>query len=404
MGKAARLSCGARAERYLVPMPRASAAAKVSRRPAADRSVEAKPAKPAKAARPGRASAGNAAEAREAIASKPGDATTGSHVLAPAHQLQKPDTRVYVGDSRELLRRVPECARGEVDLIFADPPFNWKREYDRVERITGEVVDGNNVWDDSMRDAEYLDFTRDWLDGCIAALKPEGSMWVNIPDDWAAEIVVHLKQRGMHMVNWCIWHYRFGQNRMENFINSKVHVLYFSKHRTKRTWNAEPILEASDRATLYADPRTWNKKEGHAGKRVPMDVWYGQFFGRIQGNNKERRHGHDNQIPEVYLERVIRCSSNEGELVLDPFLGSGTTCTVARELRRRSIGFEFSKANAASAFQRISKGCHRVKFDEPTQHASAIFAPRGTGRGQSPASADAGGAPSSPAGRMHDDR
>jgi hypothetical protein len=84
------------------------------------------------------------------------------------------------------------------------------------------------------------------------------------------------------------------------------------------------VLEPSDRATVYFDPRTLAKDE-NKGMRVPMDVWYGQYWGRIQGNNKERRARHHNQIPEVYLERVIRACSNEGSLVLDPFLGSGTT-------------------------------------------------------------------------------
>ena len=117
----------------------------------------------------------------------------------------------------------------------------------------------------------------------------------------------------MHMVNWCIWHYRFGQNTSGRFINSKVHALYFVKNPAKRTWNEKPILEPSDRATTYADPRTWNKKEGSAGLRLPMDVWYGKFWGRIQGNNAERRKNHDNQIPEVYLERVIRAGEVRGE-------------------------------------------------------------------------------------------
>lgn len=298
---------------------------------------------------------------------------------APTHCLRSPDTRVYVGDSRELLASVPECKAGEVDLIYADPPFNWKREYDRVERVNGGPIDGNQVWDDAIPDDDYLQFTYDWLDGCIKALKPTGSIWVNIPDDWAAEICVHLKQRKLHMVNWCIWHYRFGQNRLEKFINSKVHVFYFCKDAGKRTWNVKPILEPSDRATIYADARTFNKKEGDSGLRVPMDVWYGRNWGRIQGNNKERRPGHDNQIPEVYLERVIRATSNEDELVLDPFLGSGTTCTVARELRRRSIGFEFSKANAASAFSRIKAGPYRIKYNEPTLHVNPIFPKRSIG-------------------------
>ncbi len=263
------------------------------------------------------------------------------------------ESRVFVGDSRELLRSVPECKSGSVDLIFADPPFNWSRDYDRLK--TGET------WDDrSMSDGEYLGFTRAWLDGCVDALTPTGSMWVNIPDDWAAEIVVHLKSKRMHMVNWCVWHYRFGQNTTSRFINSKVHALYFSKHPAKRTWNPDEVLEMSDRAAIYGDERTFNKKDGvAAGMRVPMDVWYGQYWGRIQGNNKERRANHDNQLPEVYLERVIRATSNPGDLVLDPFLGSGTTGVVAHALKRRFIGFEFSPANAKSAFERIGLGMVR---------------------------------------------
>ncbi len=287
----------------------------------------------------------------------------------PAHRLIRPETRIYVGDCREIIPSIPECAGAEVDLVFADPPFNWNRAYDE--------------WDDRMAREEYLAFTHVWLDECVAALRDGGALWVNIPDDTVAEIVVHLKQAGLWMVNWCVWHYRFGQNTLHRFINSKVHVLYFCKgDPEKRTWNTEPILEASDRATTYFDPRTQNKKVGTNGMRIPMDVWYGRNWGRIQGNNKERRANHDNQIPEVYLERVIRACSNEGDLVMDPFLGSGTTGTVARELRRRSIGVEYSRANADSAFARIKEGPRRVRFEEPTRHSSAIFAPRTTPRGE----------------------
>ncbi|MBL8747215.1 MAG: site-specific DNA-methyltransferase [Phycisphaerae bacterium] len=305
----------------------------------------------------------------------------------PAHRLKAPDTRVYVGDSREHRATVPECKAREIDLIKAAPPFNWQRDYDRHQ----DRPHDDTIWNDSIPDDEYLKFTYDWLDGCIRALKPTGTLWVNIPDDWAAEICVHLKQRRLHMVNWCIWHYRFGQNRLERFINTKVHVFYFCKDPARRTWNVKPILEPTDRATIYADKRTYNKKEGDSGLRVPMDVWYGKNWGRIQGNNKERRPGHDNQIPEVYLERVIRATSNEGDLVLDPFLGSGTTCTVARELRRRSIGFEYSKANAASAFKRIGNGPYRIRYDAPTVHVNPIFGKRNLAQPAGSAFSDAPG-------------
>lgn len=274
---------------------------------------------------------------------------------------QNPETRFYVGDCRDILPRLAEVQRSMVDLVFADPPFNWNRAYDK--------------WDDAMPREDYLKFTADWLDLCIRALKPTGSMWVNIPDDTAAEIVMHLKGRGLSMVNWCVWHYRFGQNCTEKFINSKVHALYFSKDPFKRTWNPTAVLEQSDRAAIYGDPRTQSKRDGMPpGMRLPMDVWYGKYWGRIQGNNFERRENHDNQLPEVYLERVILSSSNEGDLVLDPFLGSGTTAVVARALKRRFIGTEFSKDNAKSCVERMKIGTKRVGLSHG--QSTAIFEAR----------------------------
>lgn len=285
--------------------------------------------------------------------------------IVPAHVLSDPEARVYVGDCRALLAQIPEVKAGAVDLVFADPPFNWNRAYDK--------------WNDLMPEKEYLQFTRDWLDLCIRGLRPGGSLWVNIPDDWAAEIVVHLKDRGLAMENWCIWHYRFGQNTTGRYINSKVHALYFLKTEAKgrlRTWNPQEVLEPSDRATTYFDPRTLNKADGMpAGMRVPMDVWYGPYWGRIQGNNTERRGYHDNQLPEVYLERVIRSTSNAGDLVLDPFLGSGTTGVVAHALGRRFLGTEFSTENAKSAFERMKSG--PVRVGKGSAAGTAIHATRG---------------------------
>jgi DNA modification methylase len=279
----------------------------------------------------------------------------------PAFELANPEARVFVGDCREVLKHLAGGGTTPVDLVFADPPFNWNRAYDE--------------WDDAMPREDYLEFTAQWLDGCMEVLRPGGAFWVNIPDDTAAEIVMHLKGRGLQMRNWCIWHYRFGQNTKSRFINSKVHALYFIKPGAAQTWNLEPILEASDRATTYFDPRTLNKKDGvAAGMRTPMDVWYGKYWGRIQGNNKERRGNHDNQLPETYLERVILSTSNAGDLVLDPFLGSGTTGVMAHALGRKFVGIEFSEANATSAFARMKSG--PVARDRGQQAGSAIFQPR----------------------------
>ncbi|MHC4946737.1 MAG: DNA-methyltransferase [Planctomycetota bacterium] len=280
----------------------------------------------------------------------------------PIRRVDDPDTRVYVGDCRDLLASLPD--RGSVDLVFADPPFNWDVPYDE--------------WHDGMPRDVYERFTFDWLDGCIAALSDRGAMWVNIPDDTAAEVVLHLKRRGLTMINWCIWHFRFGQHRDSSFIMSKVHALYFVKDPDRRTWNPDAVLEPSDRASIYADPRT-QAKETNKGRRVPMDVWYGRYWGRIQGNNKERRQHHHNQIPEAYLERVILACSDPGDLVLDPFLGSGTTCTVARAYDRRSIGLEYAERTAESAWDRIVN-VGMVRPGAAVGQSTAIFEARRTGR------------------------
>ncbi len=319
------------------------------------------------AKRNGRAPKSAAQRAETVIEPRPAPAGPPTPDFEVERTEKRLDARVFVGDCRDIIPRIPECARGKVDLIFADPPFNWNRGYDE--------------WDDRMRREDYIAFTHAWLDACIDALRPGGAFWINIPDDTAAEIVMHLKHnpdpaRRLSMINWCIWHYRFGQNRLDSFILSKVHALYFLKGPPDtRVWNGKAILEPSDRATTYFDPRTQNKKEGESGLRLPMDVWYGKYWGRIQGNNKERRHAHDNQLPEVYLERVIRACSNEGDLVMDPFLGSGTTGVVAHELGRRFIGIEYSKANAASALARIKSGPARPLGTAVSQ-STAIFPPR----------------------------
>lgn len=320
--------------------------------------------------------------------------------LKPAFSAKDPETRLYIGDCRDILPALPEC--GEVDLIFADPPFNWDVPYAGHEealktKSNGDVIveskSKSGGWNDALPRRDYERFTFDWLDACLDCLAPHGSIFVNVPDDIAAECVMHLKRRGLVMINWCIWHFRFGQNRDSSFIMSKVHVLYFAKDADPkdwkgrdgsitrgRIWNPDAILELSDRAAIYGDPRTMSK-ETNKGLRVPMDVWYGKYWGRIQGNNRERRANHHNQIPEVYLERVIRAASNPGDLVLDPFCGSGTTSTVARALGRRSITVEYSPVNAKSAWQRITEVgmIQRDKGDAGPQ-SSAIFKKRGSAR------------------------
>jgi site-specific DNA-methyltransferase (adenine-specific) len=151
-----------------------------------------------------------------------------------------PPTSLIVGDCRDILPRLPE--RGSVDLVFADPPFNRGVRYDR--------------WSDDLSREAYERFTFDWMDACIATLSRRGSMWINVPDEIAAEVVLHGKRRGLHLMNWCIWHFRFGVHRRTGFIESKTHALCLVRDPIRRIWNPDPILEPSDRSTVYEDKRT----------------------------------------------------------------------------------------------------------------------------------------------------
>jgi site-specific DNA-methyltransferase (adenine-specific) len=249
-----------------------------------------------------------------------------------------PPTSLIVGDCRDILPRLPE--RGSVDLVFADPPFNRGVRYDH--------------WSDGMPREAYERFTFDWMDACIESLSRRGSMWINVPDEIAAEVVLHGRRRGMHLLEWCIWHFRFGPNRRTGFIESKTHALCLARDPIRRIWNPHAVMEPSDRSLVYGDKRTRARKAGTAS-RVPMDVWYGPYWGRIHGKSLERRPSHRNQLPEAYLERVILACSDPGSLILDPFCGSGTTSTVARAYGRPSVSIEVSPTSARNAWKRITE-------------------------------------------------
>ncbi|MHC4993890.1 MAG: DNA-methyltransferase [Planctomycetota bacterium] len=272
-----------------------------------------------------------------------------------------PVNSIAVGDCLDLMAAWPEDS---VDLIFADPPYNIGFTYDK--------------YNDNREDDDYVRWTFDWVDACARLLKPTGSMYILIGDEYAAETRVHLKQleRDNHLVfrNWIIWHYTFGQNCRSKFNRSHAHLFYCvgSKAATTKWKQTEPpfafnraeVAVPSARQTTYSDARA-----NPTGK-MPDDTWYlrpqeapeGEFFqaeddtwffSRLCGTFKERLGWHPCQLPEALLERIVKLSSNEGDVVFDPFTGSGTTLAVAARLKRNWLGTELSEEYAAKATERI---------------------------------------------------
>ncbi len=237
--------------------------------------------------------------------------------------------QVLCGDCVELLRTAKEPF---ADLVFADPPFNIGYKYDKYH--------------DEKASDTYLAWTRDWVGACAGVLKPHGSFYIAIGDEYAANVKLIADDCGLVMRNWIIWHYTFGQQLRRKFARSHTHILYFVKDAKSFTFNDEMVRVISDRQKKYSD-----KRANPAGK-MPDDVW--DEYPRVCGTFRERT-GFPCQMPESLLARIIRVSSNEGDCVLDPFCGSGTTAVVAHKLNRRFTTIDLSEEYVEAARKRIAE-------------------------------------------------
>lgn len=251
----------------------------------------------------------------------------------------------------DCIKGMASLAEGSVDLAFADPPFNIGYNYD--------------IYEDKRSADEYLDWTRQWGAALVRALKSTGTFWLAIGDDFAAELkMIFQRELGLTCRSWVIWYYTFGVNCKMKFSRSHTHLFHFVKDAKDFTFNSDAIRVPSARQLVYADSRadsrgrlpddTWilRPQDATGSFAADDDVWY---FPRVCGTFKERAGWHGCQMPEQLLGRIIRVSSNKGELVLDPFAGSGSTLITAKKLGRQYVGFELSKSYAAQIKIRLEQ-------------------------------------------------
>jgi site-specific DNA-methyltransferase (adenine-specific) len=178
-------------------------------------------------------------------------------------------------------------------------------------------------------------------------LKPDGSFYIAIGDDYAAYVKVIADELGLFMRNWIIWHYTFGQQAKNKFARSHTHIFYFVKDKKNFTFNDYAVRVPSDRQLIYNDRRA-----NPIGK-MPNDVW--TDFSRVCGTFKERAGWHPCQMPEKLLKRIISVSSRPGNCVLDPFSGSGTTASAAKQLGRIYVGIDISETYVENARIRLAE-------------------------------------------------
>ena len=278
----------------------------------------------------------------------------------------RPENGIIHGDCIDGLTRLPE---GCVDLVFADPPFNIGYEYD--------------VYEDRQEHAAYLDWSRKWISAVHRALKPDGTFWLAIGDEYAAELKLLSQEIGFTCRSWVVWYYTFGVNCKRKFTRSHAHLFHFVRDAKKFTFNAEAIRVPSARQLVYNDARanpvgrlpddTWilRPQDLPDGFQSDEDTWY---FPRVAGTFKERAGFHGCQMPEQLLGRIIRCCSNPGDLVVDPFSGSATTVTVAKKLGRGYLAFDLSEDYVQLGLQRLAntrEGAALVGAPEPLVSAPA---------------------------------
>lgn len=242
--------------------------------------------------------------------------------------------RIFFGDALEALMSIPD---NSVDLIFADPPYNIGKNFNgKIEKWSS--------------DESYLDWCYKWLDLCVQKLKPSGSFYVMTATQFMPYFDIHLRKK-LHILSRIIWSYDSSGVQAKNYFGSMYEpILYGVKDKNSYTFNTNEILvEAKTGAKRKlidyrkAVPTVYNSE------KVPGNVWE---FARVRYRMDEYEN-HPTQKPTALLERIIKASSNIGDLVLDPFSGTFTTSFVAKKLGRRTIGIELQDEYVKIGLRRL---------------------------------------------------
>jgi DNA modification methylase len=265
--------------------------------------------------------------------------------------------KILHGDCRSLLASLPAES---IDLIFADPPYNLQLSKELLRPDNSRVDAVDDAWDQFTSFAEYDSFTRDWLVACKRVLKPNGSLWVIGSYHNIHRVGAILQDLGYWILNEIVW---VKANPMPNFrgvrfTNAHETMLWASRERGSRyTYHHHAMKSLNDDLQMRSD-------------------WY---LPLCTGRERLKLDGaklHATQKPESLLYRVILASTNLGDIVLDPFFGTGTTGVMAQQLGRRWIGMERDPAYIAAAQARIDAG--RIAPSNPAYLATAN--PRARGR------------------------
>ena len=244
--------------------------------------------------------------------------------------------KVIQGDCAKELKALP---KESIDLIFADPPYNLQLKKTLFRPNETKVNGVDDTWDKFSSFKEYDQFSKTWLTECKRVLKPTGTLWVIGSYHNIFRVGAILQDLGFWILNDIIW---IKTNPMPNFKGTRFNnahetLIWASKSKkTKFTFNYKTLKVFNDDKQMRSD---W---------LLPI------CSGKERLKNKQGYKAHSTQKPEELLKRVLLSTSKEGDVVLDPFFGSGTTGAVAKMLNRHFIGFEKGKKYVDIARKRIA--------------------------------------------------
>lgn len=243
--------------------------------------------------------------------------------------------KIIHGDALEALDT--QVADNSVDLIFADPPYNIGKNFNgHIEKWATEE--------------SYLQWCYQWLDLCIKKLKPKGSFYVMTATQFMPFFDIFLRKK-LEILSRVVWSYDSSGVQAKNYFGSMYEpILFCVKDKNSYTFNANNILvEAKTGAKRKLIDYRKTVPTVYSTEKVPGNVWE---FARVRYRMGEYEN-HPTQKPIALLERIIKASSSEGDLVMDPFSGTFTTCAVAKELKRNCIGIELQDEYVKIGLRRL---------------------------------------------------
>jgi site-specific DNA-methyltransferase (adenine-specific) len=250
-------------------------------------------------------------------------------------ELGTKEHKIIFGDAIDALKSIPDES---IDLIFADPPYNIGKNFNgKIEKWKTEE--------------SYLEWCYEWIDLCIQKLKPNGSFYVMTATQFMPFFDLYIRNK-LTILSRIVWSYDSSGVQAKNFFGSMYEpILFCVKDKSNYTFNTKDILvEAKTGAKRKLIDYRKAVPTAYNTEKVPGNVWE---FSRVRYRMEEYEN-HPTQKPISFLERIIKASSNENDIVMDPFSGTFTTCYVAKELKRKCIGIELQDEYVKIGLRRLN--------------------------------------------------